>query len=119
INVRRQFPDVVVLSHPECSPEVVSASDYSGSTTAMIKYVEKTNAPHYLLLTECSMGDNIIAANPDKEVLRLCSVRCPYMNEITLEDTRDALKYIQYEVHVPEDIRIRAARAVERMLEIG
>lgn len=119
INVRRQFPDVVVLSHPECSPEVVSASDYSGSTTAMIKYVEKTDAPHYLLLTECSMGDNIIAANPDKEVLRLCSVRCPYMNEITLEDTRDALKYIQYEVHVPEDIRVRAARAVERMLEIG
>ena len=85
-NVREQFPDVLILSHPECSPEVVAASDYSGSTTAMIKYVEQTNAPRYLLLTECSMGDNIAAANPDKEMLRLCSVRCPHMNEITMED---------------------------------
>lgn len=74
-NVRKQFPDVVILAHPECSPEVVAASDYSASTTAMIRYVEKTNAPHYLLLTECSMGDNVAAANPDKEMLRLCSIR--------------------------------------------
>lgn len=60
--VRQQFPDVAILAHPECSPEVVAAADFSGSTTAMIKYVEKTSAPHYLLLTECSMGDNIAAA---------------------------------------------------------
>ena len=85
--VRRQFPDVVVLAHPECSPEVVAASDFSGSTAAMIAWVEKTKAPRYLLLTECSMGDNIAAANPRKEMLRLCSVRCPHMNEITLEQT--------------------------------
>jgi len=63
-NVREQFPDVVILAHPECSPEVVEASDFSGSTTAMVKYVENTNAPRYLLLTECAMGDNIAAANP-------------------------------------------------------
>ena len=63
-DVRRQFPDVVVLAHPECSPEVVAASDFSGSTAAMIAYVETTKAPRYLLLTECSMGDNIAAANP-------------------------------------------------------
>jgi quinolinate synthase len=118
-NVRKQFPDVVVLSHPECSPEVVSASDFSGSTTAMIKYVENTKAPRYLLLTECSMGDNIVAANPEKELLRLCSVRCPHMNQITLEDTLEALKNIQYEIHIPEDIRVKAAHAVERMIEIG
>ena len=54
------------------------------------------------------MGDNIAAANPDKEMLRLCSVRCPHMNEITLEDTRDALKFNRYEIDVPEDIRVRA-----------
>ena len=59
-----QFPDVVVLAHPECSPEVVAASDYSGSTWAMIRYVQETKAPRYLLLTECSMGDNIVAENP-------------------------------------------------------
>jgi len=118
-NVRAQFPDVVILSHPECSPEVVAASDFSGSTSAMIKYVEQTDAPRYLLLTECAMGDNIAAANPDKNMLRLCSVRCPHMNQITLEDTLKALQNIQYVVDVPKDIRVRAVQAVERMLTIG
>ena len=117
--VREQFPDVAILAHQECSPEVVAASDFSGSTTGMIKFVEQTTAPHYLLLTECSMGDNIAAANPEKEMLRLCSVRCPHMNEITMEDTRDALKFNRYVIEIPEDIRVRAARAVERMIAIG
>ena len=118
-NVRKQFPDVVILSHPECSPEVVAASDFSGSTSAMVKYVEQTSAPRYLLLTECAMGDNVAAANPDKEMLRLCSVRCPHMNQITMEDTLDALKYNQYVIDVPTEIRVKAARSVERMIAIG
>src|ERR1044072_6385143 len=118
-SVRKQFPDVVILAHPECSPEVVAASDFSGSTTAMIKFVEKTNAPHYLMLTERSMGDNVAAANPDKEMLRLCSIRCPHMNQITLEDTLEALRKEQFEVVIDEDIRRRAHLAVERMLHIG
>ncbi len=118
-NVRAQFPDVVILAHPECSPEVVAASDFSGSTNAMIRYVEQTKAPHYLLLTECSMGENVAAANPDKEMLRLCSVRCPHMGQITLEMTRDSLLHTQYVIDVPEEIRVRAYRAVERMLHIG
>jgi len=118
-DIRRQFPDVVILAHPECSPEVVDASDYSGSTNAMIKYVEQTHAPRYLLLTECSMGDNIAAANPEKEMLRLCSVRCPHMNQITLEDTFASLKENQHVIEIPESIRSRAARAVERMIAIG
>src|SRR6266571_2611782 len=118
-NVRKQFPDVVILAHPECSPEVVTASDFSGSTNAMIKYVEKTKAPRYLLLTECSMGENIAAANPDKEMLRLCSVRCPHMNQITLEDTLEALRKNQYVIEIEEEIRRRALRSVERMLAIG
>lgn len=118
-NVRAQFPDVVILAHPECSPEVVAAADFSGSTTAMMKYVERTDAPHYLLLTECSMGDNIAGANPDKEMLRLCSVRCPHMNEITLEDTLKALQNTQYVIEIPEEIRVRALKSVERMIAIG
>jgi quinolinate synthase len=117
--VRQQFPDVVILAHPECSPAVIGASDYAGSTAEMIRFVEQTPAPRYLLLTECSMGDNIAAVNPDKEMVRLCSVRCPHMNQITLEDTRDALKYNRYIIEVPEEIRVRAVRAVERMLAIG
>lgn len=118
-NVRRQFPQVLILAHPECSPEVVAASDYSASTSAMIRFVEQHQAPHYLLLTECSMGDNIMAAHPEKEMLRLCSIRCPHMNEITLEDTLQALLKTQYIIEVPEEIRLRALRAVERMLAIG
>jgi quinolinate synthase len=117
--VRAQFPAVEILAHPECSPEVVAASDFSGSTTALIRRVEESNAPHFLLLTECAMGDNIIAANPEKEMLRLCSVRCPHMNQITLEDTLNALRYNRYEIDVPEPIRTRAARSVERMIAIG
>jgi quinolinate synthase len=117
--VRAQYPDVVILAHPECSPDVVAASDFAGSTNAMIRYVERTRAPHYLMLTECSMGDNVAAANPDKEMLRLCSVRCPHMNQITLEMTRDSLLHMQYVVEVPEEIRVRALHAVQRMLKIG
>jgi quinolinate synthase len=117
--VREQFPDVVILAHPECSPEVTAAADFSGSTSAMIKYVENTSAPRYLLMTECAMGDNIAAANPDKEMLRLCSVRCPHMNQIRLEDTLASLQNLQYVVEVPEEIRVKAARAVQRMLSIG
>jgi quinolinate synthase len=117
--VRQQFPEVVILSHPECSPQVVAASDFSGSTGAMIRYVEQSKAPQYLLLTECAMGDNIAAANPDKEMLRLCSVRCPHMNQITLEDTLNALKLNRYVIEVPEEIRQRAYQAVERMIAIG
>jgi quinolinate synthase len=117
--VREQFPDVVILAHPECSPEVVTAVDFAGSTSAMIRYVAQTQAPHYLLLTECSMGDNIAAENPEKEMLRLCTVRCPHMNQITLEDTLESLRVNRYVIEVPEDIRVRAARAVERMIQIG
>ncbi len=118
-NARKQFPDVVVLAHPECSPEVVAASDFSGSTTAMIRYVENMKSGRYLLLTECSMGDNIAAKNPQREMLRLCSVRCPHMNEITLEDTLDSLRNERYAITVPEEVRVRARRALDRMLEVG
>ncbi len=117
--VRQQFPEVVILSHPECSPEVVAASDFSGSTNAMIRYVQQTKAPKYLVLTECAMGDNIAAANPDKDMLRLCSVRCPHMNQITLEDTLKSLQLNRYVIEIPEEILVRAARSVERMIAIG
>lgn len=117
--VRAQFPDVVILAHPECSPEVTGAADFSGSTNAMIRYVQQSKAPHYLLLTECAMGDNVAAANPEKDMLRLCMVRCPHMNMITMEDTRDALKFNRYIIEVPEEIRVKAYRAVERMIKIG
>jgi quinolinate synthase len=117
--VRAQFPDVVILAHPECSPEVTAASNFSGSTGAMIRYIEQHHASSYLLLTECSMGDNIIAAHPDKNMLRLCMVRCPHMNMITLEEVLASLRETRYVIEVPEEIRVRAAKAVQRMIAIG
>ena len=117
--VRAEFPDVMVLAHPECSPEVVDAADFAGSTTAMIRHVEETAAARYLILTESAMCENVAAACPDKEILPLCRVRCPHMALITLENTRDALKYGRYVVEVPEETRRRAVRAVERMLTTG
>lgn len=118
-NARLQFPDVMVLAHPECPPEVVEAADFSGSTTAMVKYVQEHDTKQYLLLTECSMGDNIAAENPDKEMVRICSIRCPHMNQITMEDTLECLQKMQYEIEVPEDIRVRAYQSVKRMIDIG
>jgi quinolinate synthase len=117
-NIRKQFPEVQVLAHPECSPEVVAASDYSQSTSRMVDFVKQSNAPHFLLLTECSMADNIIAENQDKDVLRLCSIRCPHMNEITLEDTLNCLVNNETVIEVPEDIRLRAKGALDRMLAV-
>jgi quinolinate synthase len=118
-NVRRQFPDALVLAHPECSPEVTAAADFAGSTAAMIRFVRDSQARRYLLLTECSMADNIAAETPGKEMLRLCSIRCPHMNQIKLEDTLQALKLTQHVIEVPEEIRVRARQAVDRMLAIG
>ncbi len=116
--VRKQFSDVVVLAHPECHPDVVAAADFSGSTAAMMRYVSESNAKRYLLLTECSMADNVAAANPDKEMVRLCSVRCPHMNQITLEDTRNALKYLQYEIQIDKAILEKAAQSLKRMFAL-
>lgn len=118
LTVRRQFPDVAVLAHPECSPEVIALADRSGSTRQLIEFVRTMDAPRFLLLTECTMGDNIAAANPDKEMLRLCSHRCPYMNEITLEDTLESLEKIQYRVELEPDLIKRALLPIERMLAI-
>ena len=118
-DVRKQYPDVVVLAHPECPPDVAEAADFSGSTSAMIKYVKEVDAKRYLLLTECAMGDNIIAENPGKDVLRLCSVRCPHMNQITLQDTLVALQEMQYEVTVPGGVAAKAKASIDRMLEMS
>lgn len=118
-SIRTQFPGVAVLAHPECPPEVVDAADYSQSTSRMVEFVRNSDAPHFLLLTECSMADNIIAENPSKDVLRLCSIRCPHMNEITLEDTLRALRENEQQIDVPSDVATRARVALERMLAVS
>ena len=100
-------------------PEVAEAADFTGSTAAMIRYVAEAPPGPILLLTECAMGDNVAATNPDKELLRLCSVRCPHMNAITLEHTLEALRQMRYEIDVAPSVRDRARRSLERMIAIG
>ena len=119
-DVKAQFGDsVVILAHPECKPEVCAAADFSGSTSAMIAYVNNTPAERYLLLTECAMADNIIAESYNKNLLRMCSYRCPHMATITLEMTLECLKTAQINIQLDPDVVHKARRSLERMTEIG
>ena len=118
INARKQFPGVVILAHPECSPEVIAQADMAGSTKQMLEYVKNIDAPRYLLLTECSMGDNIAAEFPHREMVRACSLRCKHMNLITLQDTLAALQNLKYQVELPQEIIKKARLPIDRMLEI-
>ena len=115
---RKQFDDLVVISHPECSSDVVDASDFSGSTSEMSGYIEKSEAINIMLITECSMGDNLRSQFPTKHFVSTCQT-CPHMKKITLEKVRDALLYEQYEILLPLDIIERGQKAVNRMLEIS
>ena len=117
-NVRKQYPNAVVLAHPECSPEVIAKVDISGSTQVMVDYVEKVDAPQYALFTECSMGDNLAGQFPERDMVRSCSLRCRHMNQITLEDTLEALQKLQYQVELDPDIIARARQPIDRMLSI-
>jgi quinolinate synthase len=115
---RAQFPGIEVIAHPECSPEVCAECDFVGSTTAMIDYLDEARSNRVIMVTECSMSDNVQEAHPDLEFIRPCTI-CPHMKKITLEKTLASLVNMQHEVDVPEDVRQRALVAVERMLEIG
>ncbi len=118
LDYRKQFGELLVISHPECDTDVTSVSDFSGSTSQMEEFIRKSDKKNVLLVTECSMSDNLRSMFPDRNFLSTCHT-CPHMKKITLEKVRDALLYNQYAVEVPEDIRVRARRAVDRMLEIG
>lgn len=115
---REQFPGLVILAHPECAPDVCDEADFVGSTTGMTRYVDGSDARRILLVTECSMSDNVQRAHPEKEFVRPCTL-CPHMKKITLENTLASLRHRRHEVHVPPDIRARAYDALARMLEIG
>lgn len=115
---RRQNPGVIVLSHPECPPEVVAESDFAGSTARMVEWVESHKPARVVLLTECSMSDNVAAGNPGTQFIRPCQL-CPHMKRITLKNIRRALETTETEVTIPAEIAVRARAAVERMIAIG
>ncbi|WP_408860543.1 MULTISPECIES: quinolinate synthase NadA [Asaia] len=114
---RRMHPGVVVLAHPECPPDVVAEADYAGSTAGMMEFVAVKQPRKVLLVTECSMSDNLAALNPAVEFVRPCNL-CPHMKRITLSSIRRALENMEEEVTIPEALFPQARRAVERMLAI-
>ncbi|MDH4199197.1 MAG: quinolinate synthase NadA [Spirochaetia bacterium] len=115
---RKTFPNVQVVAHPECKPEVTAVSDYTGSTSQIEKYIEQYKPGKVLLLTECSMGDNIRGLHPEVEFVSSCQI-CPYMHRITLEGILKSIKEEIYEVTIDEKIIEKAARALNKMFELG
>ncbi len=111
-------PGVVVLAHPECPPDVVEASDFAGSTAAMIAYVAEKKPKKVMLLTECSMSDNVAVHHPELDFVRPCNL-CPHMKRITLANIRHSLETMTHEVTIDPAVAVAARRAVERMLAIA
>lgn len=117
-DMRRQFPDLVVISHPECDTDVTEASDFAGSTSQMEDFIRNSPQKNIMLLTECSMGDNLRDKFPDRHFISTCHT-CPHMKKITLTKVRDALQKEQFEIHLSDEIIQKARKSVERMIEIG
>jgi quinolinate synthase len=115
--VRAGHPGVVVLAHPECPPDVVAEADFAGSTAAMSNYVARHRPPRVLLLTECSMSDNVAVRHPEVAFVRPCNL-CPHMKRITLANIRRALEEMREEVTIEPAVAARARQAVERMLAV-
>jgi len=115
---RGQFPGVKVIAHPECSLEVLDAADMVGSTSGMITYLGESRPEKVVMITECSMSDNVSVEFPEIDFVRSCTM-CPHMKKITLEAVLASLEKRQYEVEVAPEIAARALGAVERMLEVG
>ncbi len=115
--MREAWPGAEILAHPECPAEVLAAADFAGSTAAMTDYVLKRKPRRVVLLTECSMADNIACDAPDTEFLRPCNL-CPHMKRITLEGICDALLHDRHEVSVDPAIAVRARASVQRMIDL-
>jgi len=111
-------PGVVVLAHPECPPEVIAEADFAGSTAAMISYVGDKRPRKVVMVTECSMSDNVAADYPDVEFVRPCNL-CPHMKRITLPKILHSLETMTFEVTIDPLVAARARKAVERMLAVG
>jgi quinolinate synthase len=116
--LRAGHPRLFVLAHPECAPDVLAEADFVGSTAGMIRAVDDAGARQVVMITECSMSDNVAAAHPDVDFVRPCNL-CPHMKRISLPKIQHSLERLRHEVTVPPVVAARARRAVERMLEIG
>ncbi len=117
-DIRENNPGIKIIAHPECPPDVISASDFAGSTSSMVRYVKEKKPKKVLLVTECSMSDNIQIENPDVEFVKPCNL-CPFMKKITLKKILDCLEKESNEIKIGDNIAARARKSVIRMADIG
>ncbi|MBL22815.1 MAG: quinolinate synthase [Rhodospirillaceae bacterium] len=115
---RKGFDGLVVIAHPECPPDVLDAADFVGSTAGMIDYVGDNRPPKVMMVTECSMSDNVAAEYPDVEFVRPCNL-CPHMKRITLPGILESLETLSPTIEVDPSVAVEARRSVERMLELS
>ena len=116
--IRKNNPGIKVIAHPECPPDVINASDFTGSTSGMIKYVKDNQPEKVMMVTECSMSDNVQVDNPNVKFIRPCNL-CPHMKKITLPKILDCLKNETNEILMDEVTIEKARKSVERMTKIG
>ncbi len=114
--IRAADPELEILVHPECRPDVAALADAVLSTSGMVRYAKERPALRFLVVTECGLSDRLAMEVPDKTFVKGCKL-CAFMKVTTLEDVRDSLKFMQYDMEVPEDIRVPAERALRRMFE--
>jgi quinolinate synthase len=115
--LRGEHPEAIILTHPECPPEVLEVADFAGSTAAMASYVRERKPAQAILITECSMSDNVAVDNPETRFVRPCNL-CPHMKRITLRGIYESLRNTQYEVEVDPAIAERARASVQAMLDL-
>ena len=117
-DIKKENPEITVIAHPECPPDVISASDFAGSTSGMSKYVKENQPKKVLLVTECTMSDNVQIENPKVQFIKPCNL-CPYMKKITLKKIFECLKNESNEIKISHNIATMARKSVLRMTEIG
>ncbi len=116
--IRKSNPGIKIIAHPECPPDVIRASDFAGSTSGMIKYVKDNQPEKVMMVTECSMSDNVQIDNPNVKFIRPCNL-CPHMKKITLPKVLDCLENETNELIMNNETIEKARKSVERMAEIG
>ena len=117
-DIRKENPNIKIIAHPECPPDVISASDFAGSTSAMTKYVKENQPRKVLLVTECTMSDNVQVENPNVQFIKPCNL-CPHMNKINLNKIFECLTNESNEIKISHNIAAMARKSVKRMAEIG
>ena len=117
-DIKDQNPGIVVIAHPECPPDVINASDFAGSTTGMNEYVKKNQPKKVMMVTECSMSDNVQVENPKVEFIKPCNL-CPHMKRITLPKILKCLENESNEIIIPSDMIEKARLSVNKMITIG